>query len=101
MQEPYLDPDISIVDFVGHLALGVDVDIGIVDGEVVMKDKRLTRIDRNDIVKEMQKTLDRPLLPKEKSRDKLGLELEPHLRRYFKDSQREMPPPHTYYNGRS
>ena len=58
MQEPYLDPDISIVDSVGHLALGVDVDIVIVNGEVVMKDKRFTRIDRNDIVKEMQKTLD-------------------------------------------
>ena len=100
LQEPYLDPEVSIVDAVVHLARGVDVDTVIVDGEEVMKDRRLTRIDKNDIIKEIQKALDRPLKPEEKSRRKLGLDLEPHLRRFFKDSQGEMPPPHSYYNGR-
>jgi len=101
VQEPYLDPELSIVDALIHRARGTDVDTVLVDGEVVMKDRRLTRVDREQFVKELRRSLDRPLTPQEVERKKLGLDLEPHLRRFYSGALGELPAPHHGYNARS
>ena len=101
IEEPYLDPEVSIVDAVVHRGRNIDVDTVMVDGEVLMQDRRLTRIDKESLFKELKMALDRPLSSEELDRRELGRLIEPHLRRFY---QGTMPPdvtPHTYYNARS
>ena len=100
IEEPYLDPQVSIVDAVVHRGRSMDVDTVMVDGEVVMRDRQLTRINKEDLFKELKKSLDRPLSPEELDRRELSRLTEPHLRRFYEGT---IPPdqvPHTSYNAR-
>lgn len=100
IEEPYLDPGVAIVDAVLHRGRGIDVDTVMVDGEIVMRDRQLTLINRKQFIQEMVKALDRPLHPYELERKKLGLELEPHLKRFYAGTLDQISPPHTNYNAK-
>ena len=65
IEEPYLDPDVSILDAVVHRGRSIDVDTVMVDGEVVMRDRRLTRVDKEGLYKEIKDWLTRPIGPDE------------------------------------
>ena len=43
IEEPFLDPEVSVVDALVHRGRGIDVDTVMVDGEVVLRDGQLTR----------------------------------------------------------
>ena len=101
IEEPYLDPDVSIVDAVVHRGRSIDVDTVMVDGEVVMQDRRLTKIDKEDLYKELKKALDRPLSAEELERRELSRLVEPHLRRFYEGTLPQNTTPHTNYNARS
>ncbi len=100
IEEPYLDPDVSIVDAVVHRGRSIDVDTVIVDGEVVMRDRKLTRIDKEALFAEFKKALDRPLEQVEIDNRALGREVIPYMQRFYEGT---LPPdmtPHTVYNAR-
>ena len=101
IEEPYLDPDVSIVDAVVHRGRSMDVDTVMVDGEVIMRDRQLTRIDKEWLFKELRRSLDRPLSPEELDRRELSRLTEPHLRRFYEGTMPQDEVPHTYYNARS
>ncbi|MEE9262539.1 MAG: amidohydrolase family protein [Dehalococcoidia bacterium] len=101
LDEPYLNPDVSIVDALVHRARGVDVDTTLVDGEVVMRGGRVTRVDKEALFKEIRQALDRPLTRQEQERGELGRELRPHLKRYYTGTLGQMPSPHSSYNART
>ena len=98
IEEPYLDPDVSIVDAIVHRARGNDVDMVLVDGEIVVRDGKLLRLDRERLVGEIAQALDRPRHPHEIARKELGLELEPHIRRFYADAVKDLSAPHAKYN---
>ena len=101
IEEPFLDPEVPLVDAVVHRGRSIDVDTVMVDGEVVMKDRQLTKIDKEGLFKELKEALDRPLTPQEADRRELAWLVEPHLRQFY---QGTMPPdttPHTSYNAQS
>ena len=83
IEEPYIDPDVSIVDAVVHRGRGVDVDTVLVDGEVVMRDRRLTKIDKEALYKELKAALDRPYDAWETERREVSQQVVPHLFRYY------------------
>ena len=60
IEEPYLDPNVSIVDAVVHRGRSMDVDTVMVDGEVIMRDRQLTRIDKEWLFKELRRSLGSP-----------------------------------------
>jgi cytosine/adenosine deaminase-related metal-dependent hydrolase len=99
--EPYLDPDVSIVDAVVQRGRSSDVDTVMVDGEVILRDRRLTRVDKVALFKELKKSLDRPLRPDELERRELGRQVEPYLRRFYQGTMPQPAEPHFYYNARS
>jgi cytosine/adenosine deaminase-related metal-dependent hydrolase len=99
--EPYLDPDVSIVDAVVQRGRSIDVDTVIVDGEVIMRDRRLTRVDKEGLYKELKKSLDRPLRSDELERRELSRQVEPYLRRFYQGTAPQHAEPHFYYNARS
>ena len=100
IEEPYLDPEVSLVDAVIHRGRNVDVETVIVDGEVIMRDRQLTRVDKAALFKELKQALDRPLQPEELERRELSQLLEPYLRRFYQGTMPHEAPPHTYYNAR-
>ena len=100
IEEPYLDPEVSIVDAVVHRGRSMDVDTVMVDGEVVMRDRQLTRIDKDELFKELKGSLDRPLSPEELDRRDLARLTEPYLRRFYEGTMPQDAMPHTYYNAR-
>ena len=83
IEEPYLDPEVSIVDALVHRGRGIDVDTVLVDGEIVLRNGQLTRIDKADLFKELKDALDRPLTATEIERRELARLAEPHLRRFY------------------
>ena len=72
-----------------------------VDGEIVMRDRQLTKIDKDDLYKELKKALDRPLTAQEGERRDLSRQVEPHLRKFYEGTLPQNVTPHTYYNARS
>ena len=101
IEEPYLAPEVSVVDAVVHRGRSIDVDTVMVDGEIVMRDRQLTKIDKDDLYKELKKALDRPLTAQEAERRDLSRQVEPHLRKFYEGTLPQNVTPHTYYNARS
>ncbi len=100
LDQPYLNPNTSILDALVHRARGVDVDVTIVDGEVLMQDGRVTRVDKQALFKDIRRALDRPLTPDEQEREELAGLIRPHLTGYYAGTTGPMPP-HSVYNARS
>ena len=100
IEEPYLDDDVSIIDAVVRRGRAIDVDSVLIDGELVMHERRLTRVDRAKICEELRRALARPLRPEEMERRELARALEPHLRRFYGGATDLGTPPHTCYNAR-
>ena len=100
IEEPYIDPDVSIVDAVVHRGRSVDVDTVLVDGEVVMRDRRLTKVDREAFYKELKAALDRPHTPQEAERRELTQQVVPYLFSYYGAQTPKDMIPHTVYNAR-
>jgi 5-methylthioadenosine/S-adenosylhomocysteine deaminase len=100
IEEPYLDPEVSIVDVVIHRGRSIDVETVIVDGEVIMRDRQLTRVDKAALFDELKKALDRPLRPDELERRQLSRLLAPYLRRFYEGTVPQQTVPHTSYNAR-
>ena len=101
IEEPFLDPSVSVVDALVHRGRGIDVDTVMVDGEVVLRDGQLTRVDKEALFKELKEALDRPLSPLEEERRELARLVEPHLRRFYQGTLPQDASPHTVYNARS
>ena len=100
LDQPYLNPDVSILDALVHRARGVDVDATIVDGEVVMREGRVTRVDKDALYKEIRANLNRPQTDGELALEELALEVRPHLKAYYAGSVSEELRPHSVYNAR-
>jgi cytosine/adenosine deaminase-related metal-dependent hydrolase len=80
--EPYLDPDMPVLDAVVHRARA-PVDTVIVNGEVVLRDGRFTRVDKAAALAELAASLRVPLRPEEERRRQLAREVFPHVRRFY------------------
>jgi 5-methylthioadenosine/S-adenosylhomocysteine deaminase len=80
---PYLDPDTAVVDAVVHRAKAAGVRLVMVAGEVVLRDGRFTRIDKEAVLAELAASLRAPLTPEEQGRRRLSREVFPVVRRFY------------------
>ncbi len=101
IEEPYLDPNISVVDAIIHRAKDIDIDTVLIDGEIVMRDRQLTRMDTENLFKEMKKSLNRPLTTQEIERGDLAKQLEPYIRKFHAAAIDDLLQPHYRYNSKS
>jgi 5-methylthioadenosine/S-adenosylhomocysteine deaminase len=101
IEEPFLDPDVSIVDALVHRGRSGDVDTVIIDGEVVMEHRRLTRVDKARLFQELKAALGRPLQPHEQERRDLSRQLDPYLREFYAGTRDADARPHYHYNART
>ena len=80
---PYLEADTPVLDAVVHRARAAAIDTVIVAGEVVLRDGRVTRIDKAAALEELAAALRKPLTPEEEHRRRLSRALLPHVRRFY------------------
>jgi len=80
---PYLDPLTSVVDAVVQRAKTSAVSMVMVAGEVVLRDGRFTRVDREAAVEELAASLRTNLTPEEKHRRRLSREVFPVMKRFY------------------
>jgi cytosine/adenosine deaminase-related metal-dependent hydrolase len=81
--QPYLDPLTSVVDAVVQRAKTSGVALVMVAGEVVLRDGRFTRIDREAALEELAASLRVGLTPEEERRRRLSREIFPVLKRFY------------------
>jgi cytosine/adenosine deaminase-related metal-dependent hydrolase len=97
---PYLDPETPILDAVVQRGRTDAVDLVMVAGEVVYRDGRFTRVDRDAALRELHQSLQRPLADDEVERRQLSKTLLPYVRRFYAgyfDPEAHLP----YYRGSS
>ena len=80
---PYLDPATPVVDAVVHRGRASAVDTVLVAGEVVLRDGRLTRVDKAAVLEELAASLRAPLEPHEERRRQLARAVFPHVKRFY------------------
>jgi hypothetical protein len=71
-----------------------------IDGDVVMRDRKLTHVDKESLLKELNSALDRPLSTAEMETRDLVSKVEPYMRQYLKENFAQDLVPHTIYNSR-
>ena len=80
---PYLEQDVSVIDAVVHRAKSSAVDTVLVAGEPVLRDGRVTRVNKADVLKALSDSFKVPLQPEEERRRRLAREVFPHVRRFY------------------
>ncbi len=80
---PYLDPLIPVVDAVLLRAKAEGVETVMIGGEVVMRERRFTRLDREAALAELAAQLALPLRPEEERRRALARDILPHVRDFY------------------
>lgn len=95
---PYLDPSVDIVDALLYRARGVDVDTVIVDGQVLMRNRILTTIDKTDVLNQLADTLRQPRSEAEQEWVGLVQAITPHIQAFFADWQLETGQPFSIRN---
>ena len=56
IEEPYFDPDINVVDALLYRGKARQVDTVMIDGQVVLRDGRFTKIDKEDVLRDPHRT---------------------------------------------
>ena len=80
---PYLEPGTPVLDAIVHRARASAIDTVLVGGEVVLRNGRITRVDKGAVLEELAAMLRRPLTPEEEHRRRLSRALFPHVRRFY------------------
>ena len=80
---PYLDSQTAVVDAVVQRAKTAGVAMVMVAGEVVVRDGRFTRIDREAALEELAASLRVDLKPEEERRRRLSREVFPVVKRFY------------------
>ena len=100
--EPYLAPGTNMVDALIYRGRGSDVDTVMVDGEVLMRNRHFTRLDKADVISRLKESLSVPLTPQEVERAERGKRMLPYVERFFEEQRPlEKGAPHYYYNATS
>ena len=99
--EPYLDPDISFIDALMFRAKAAYVDTVIIDGEVVLRGGKFTKINKEEIVNELKDRLARAVEPSVLETRRMAQRLTPYVEAFYHDWEGEKGLPHYLYNSRT
>ena len=55
--EPFTAPQHDVIDLLIYRGRGLDVDTVLVDGEVLLRNRQLTRLDRQEVIRKLQETI--------------------------------------------
>ncbi|MQF70100.1 amidohydrolase family protein [SAR202 cluster bacterium AD-804-J14_MRT_500m] len=96
--EPYLDPDTSPVDALLYRGKGQGVNTVIVDGEVLLRNRQLTRVNKDEVWAELKSRLSKDLEPYEVKRKHVARRLVPYIQQFYEKWPMDRVKPHYYFN---
>jgi cytosine/adenosine deaminase-related metal-dependent hydrolase len=100
IEEPYFDPDIDPVDALLYRGKAGQVDTVIIDGETVLRGGKPTKVDKEEIVKELKERFAAPLDPQTRQTRALAGELLPYVKKFYQTWRPNEGPPHYRFNSR-
>jgi cytosine/adenosine deaminase-related metal-dependent hydrolase len=100
IEKPYLNPEVSIIDAVVHRGRSEDIDTVLVEGEVIMRGRKLTQIDEEILYKEVENMMSRPPTEDELDRRDLAEKVEPYLGDFLEGALPSSDQAHDYYNAK-
>ena len=98
IEEPYLHPDTDIVDALVYRGKGLDVDTVMVDGEVLLRDKKFLKVDKAEVTARLKESLARELTDREVRAGRLSRDILPYINRWFSEWELESGERHYAYN---
>ena len=96
--EPYLDPELSIVNVLLGRGKKSDIDTVMIDGEIVLRNRQHTRINRSEIIAGLRESLSTPLKPSDVERVQFAQDLYPHVFDFYRGWKEPKTRPHYVYN---
>ena len=100
IEEPYLDSRIDIVDALLYRGKARQVDTVIIDGEVVLRDGRFTKVDKQEVLRELKEQFSRPLDASTLQAQQMAQRLFPYVERFYQEWHPGDSTPHYMYNSR-
>ena len=101
IEVPYLDSEIDVVDAFVYRGKARQVDTVIIDGEVVMRDGWFTKVDKDEVVRELKDWFSRPMEPSVQEIRLSVQRLIPYVERFYQEWQPADGAPYYIYNNRS
>ena len=98
IEEPYLHPDTDIVDALIYRGKGLDVDTVMVDGDVLLRDKKFLKMDKSEVTARLKESLARELTDREIKAARLSKDILPYINRWFSEWELESGAGHYAYN---
>lgn len=80
---PFQDPDVPMLDAVVQRAKSQHVSAVYCDGELIYADGRFTKVDRDEVLKEIYDILAKSRTAEEEERRELGLAVFPHVQKFY------------------
>ena len=100
MTEPYMDPDIDVVETLLYRGKASHVDTVIIQGEVVVRNGTFIKMDKSEVLREIKEQFSRPVEGTALEARRLVQGLAPFVREFYKDWGRAEMAPHYGYNSR-
>ena len=101
MEEPYIEPDTSVVDTILYRGKASHVDTVLIQGEVVVRDGHFIKADKAEIVREMRDNLSGPLEPETVAARRMASRLTPYVAEFYDEWRLPSEGAHYFYNGRA
>ena len=98
IEEPYLHPDTDVVDALIYRGKGLDVDTVMVDGEILLRDKKFLKADKAEVAARLKESLSRQLTDRESRAARLSEDVLPYINRWFSEWELESGEGHYTYN---
>lgn len=95
---PYVDPAVPLPDLIVRRARATDVETVMIDGRVVLRDRRHSDLDIAEVEAMIREALAEPPPPEELELRRLAQALEPHLLRFLAREGGSAGSPHYRYN---
>jgi 5-methylthioadenosine/S-adenosylhomocysteine deaminase len=100
IEEPYMDPDVDIIDALLYRGKSRHIDTVLIDGRVVLKDGEFPGLSKADVVKELREQLARPIEPSVLAMRNMVQQLTPYVERFYQSWGDGEGQPHYRYNSR-
>ena len=85
VEDPYMHPDVNVIDAFVHRGKARYVDTVIIDGEVVLRGGRSTRVDSSDLMAQLKESLAGPLPQRVRETEGMVRELQPYVEAFYSD----------------
>ena len=100
IEEPYLDSRIDIVDALLYRGKARQVDTVIIDGEAVLRDGRFTKVDKDEVVRELKEQFSQPVESSALEGRQTAQRLIPYVERFYQGWRPADAAPHYLFNSR-